>query len=168
MLTSFEIAKQTGIPDRTIRYWQAQGIVPKSGEMLEILTAIIAHYQKENSSNKEKKGALYEEEVRLTRARADKIELEVAEKEGTLIKVSEVVKVWSDYILACRAKLLSVPTKLAYELAGESDPLAIESILREVIDESLRELARTEFEGSPTATNADGDGVSATAEIDVE
>jgi len=82
--------------------------------------------------------------------------------------VSEVVKVWSDYILACRAKLLSIPTKLAYELAGESDPLAIESILREVIDESLGELARPEFEGSPTATSADGDGVSATAEVDAE
>lgn len=167
MPTSFEIAKQTGIPDRTIRYWQAQGIVPKSGEMLEILTAII-HYQKENSSNKEKKGALYEEEVRLTRARADKVELEVAEKKGTLIKVSEVVKVWGNYILACRAKLLSVPTKLAYELAGESDPLAIESMLREVIDESLGELGRPEFDESPTATNANGDGVSATAEVDAE
>lgn len=169
-VTSFDIARLTGIPDRTIRHWQLQGIVPKSPEMIDALKAIIVHYQKslESSSRKENKGALYEEEVRLTKARADKVELEVAEKEGILIKTDEVVKVWSDYILACRAKMLSIPAKLAYELAGEDNPLAVEGILREVIDQSLGELAEEAFVKGATTTNSDGDGVSPAAEVVAE
>lgn len=167
MLSSRDIANHTGLSDRTIREWHARGILPKTDDLTTAVRGIVA-YLKDEKEKKPDKNSLYLEEVRLTKARADKVELEIAEKEATLISATEVVKLWSDYILACRAKLLSIPTKLAYELAGEQNPIAIEGILREVIDESLGELAEESFVRGATATNSDGDGLSPATAVDAE
>jgi phage terminase Nu1 subunit (DNA packaging protein) len=166
MPTSIEIAKFTGLSDRTVRDWQSKEIVPRgdSADMATIVRAIIAELKRQKEEKKGEnpdKTSLYAEEVRLTRARADKVELEIAEKAGTLVSGEEVVKIWAGYIHACRARLLSLPTKLAAELAGTPDPIAVEGILKIVIDEALEELGSEDFVIGSRPTEADGDGVQA-------
>lgn len=169
-MNSKELSQLTGISDRTIRDWQAKEIVPKPDRdnlpLSEYIKAIVSHLkqQAEEAKNKEAdEGELYQEKVRLTRAQADKVELEIAEKEGDLVNAREIILAWSKYILACRSRMLGMPAKLAYELAGVSVPTLVEEILREAIDEALEELGDVERMG---ITEENGDGIPSTTEAD--
>jgi len=56
--------------------------------------------------------------ARLTKAKADKAEVEAALIKGTAHDAQAVAKVWEDMIGNARAKLLALPTKLAAQLEG--------------------------------------------------
>lgn len=80
------------------------------------------------------------ERERLTRAKADVAEIEAALLKGQSHDAAAVAKVWGDMIGNARAKLLSMPTKLA----GALDGLTIterEALIKEAVNEALRELA---------------------------
>ncbi|MGL5805968.1 MAG: hypothetical protein ACRC11_11075 [Xenococcaceae cyanobacterium] len=149
MLTSREIGKFTGISERTIGSWIYKGIVPETADMAIAVTAIVKYYKSQLEEIKTRGSAdeqeLLAEKIRLTRAQADKVTLDIAEREQELVEAAKAAKVWGDYIGACRARLLSLPTKLAYELAGIAEPSLIEQTLKESVDEALIELADTEF-----------------------
>lgn len=149
MLTSKQIGQHCGVPERTIRDWQAKSIVPKSDDLSASVQAIIAYYktQLENtrSSGSDDGDELHFEKVRLTRAQAAKVEMEIAIKEGAFVSAFQVELVWSKYISACRARLLSLPTRVALELSQISNPTLIQQLLREAVDESLFELGGEQF-----------------------
>lgn len=170
MLTSPEISKIVGIPERTIRDWQAKGIIPKTPEIAIAVQAVIAHYKNQIEELKSRdngdEGELYAEKVRLTRAQADKVLLEIQMTEGDLISARETVMAWSNYILACRAKLLVLPSKLAMQLAAIEEVTECEAIIREEIEEALIELGGTDFVERLRPLESDGDGVFASTEID--
>lgn len=166
-MNSKELSLLTGISDRTIRDWQSKGIVPKSDTdnlpLADYIKAIVNHLkaQAEEAKAKEaEEGELYAEKVRLTRAQADKVELEIAEREGELVNARETVLAWSKFILACRSRLLGMPAKLAYELAGVTVPTLAEEILKEAVDEALEELGDAESLG---VVGTDGESVQAPA-----
>ena len=48
--------------------------------------------------------------------------LEADEKEGKLVNVEQVKQAWDNHNANCKAKLLSIPTKLALELSGIEEP----------------------------------------------
>jgi hypothetical protein len=52
---------------------------------------------------------------------------------------------WSNYVIATKTKLLALPTKLAYELAGINDPIKLQNRLEEEINEVLTELSDGRF-----------------------
>jgi phage terminase Nu1 subunit (DNA packaging protein) len=122
---------------------------PKSGRANWDLMACVHAYwdYKEQAGGKpESKDAEYwNEKTRLTKAQADKEELMVSEKKGELVDAVEIIQEYSNYVLACRAKLLSMPTKLAYELIEINNPNIIQNKLEQAIDEALLELASEEF-----------------------
>lgn len=164
LLTSRAIGQHCGIPERTIRDWQAKGIVPKCTDYAVAVQAVIAHYKKQISEIAESSGdedALIAEKIRLTRAQADKVELELSVRQRELVEARQIVLVWSKYILSCRSRLLGLPSKVAYELAGISNPVLIQQILQEVVDEAIAELGSGSFIESLGASEADSDGISA-------
>ena len=57
-----------------------------------------------------------------------------------MVDGEEVALTWKGYVLRCRAKLLSLPTKLALELASLNTESDIQQILEKTIDEALQEL----------------------------
>ena len=59
-----------------------------------------------------------EHRSRLTKAKADKAEVEAALIKGTAHDAQAVAAVWQDMIGNARAKLLALPTKLAAQLEG--------------------------------------------------
>lgn len=86
-----------------------------------------------------------EENAKLTKAKRELAELELAEEEGQLHRTEDLVKVWGDAIMGCRQRILAIPVKAAPAIAlkfGLSDVATIEGILRELCDEALSELAR--------------------------
>jgi phage terminase Nu1 subunit (DNA packaging protein) len=151
MVTSAEIQAHTGVSDRTIRQWQTDGIIPDTDSMSEIVKAIIAYFKGQMAEARRDRTKTYDEDsqrqqqVRLTRAKAEKLELENQVRAGELVEADEATLVWSGYISACKARLLGIPVRVALELAGLSDPKEIQAILTESIDEALIELSNGEF-----------------------
>ena len=70
--------------------------------------------------------------------------LEADHKEGKLVDAEQVKQVWDNHNANCKAKLLSIPAKLALELSGIEEPELIQVRLTEIIDEALIELGASE------------------------
>lgn len=79
--------------------------------------------------------------ARLTAAKADMAEMQAAILKGTVHEAKAVEAVWTDHLLACRAKLLGLPKKLAPRIHGVEKLTAIETELEAAVTEALNELA---------------------------
>ncbi|MCG9891105.1 MAG: hypothetical protein MH252_08520 [Thermosynechococcaceae cyanobacterium MS004] len=143
MFKSPEISKFTGVPERTIREWQKQGVIQESQDISEIVRAIIKFLRDKPTPKKQVafEDELYAEKIRLTQAQADKLELEIAEKAGELVAVDQVLQVWGQAIGVCRSRLLSIPPRLAVDLSSVTDPRQCQKLLYEAICEATDELA---------------------------
>ncbi len=54
LLTSRQIGDFAGVPERTIRDWQAKGIVPETEDMAVAVRAIVEHYKVKSQESKVK------------------------------------------------------------------------------------------------------------------
>jgi len=81
-----------------------------------------------------------QEKLRLIKCQADKIEIENAKTLGELVEAKTVLRMWGDYIVSCKAKLLAIPSKAAQELSSIEDPNTIKEVLADYIIECLEEL----------------------------
>jgi phage terminase Nu1 subunit (DNA packaging protein) len=147
MLNSTEIANFTGISDRTIRDWQSKGLIPKSDDMKIVVKGIIKYLQGKQEK-RQKNGdeeELTKQKCRLTEAQANKVELENAEKEGTLVDGMEFLSLVIGYIQACKAKLLPMGGKLAPRLALLDTEEKIKVLIDKIMNEALRELGEDYF-----------------------
>jgi phage terminase Nu1 subunit (DNA packaging protein) len=79
--------------------------------------------------------------ARLTAAKADMAEMQAAILKGTVHEARAVEAVWTDHLMACRAKLLAMPKKLAPRVHGTEKLTAIEAEIEAAIVEALNELA---------------------------
>lgn len=86
-------------------------------------------------------GDLNEERTRLTKAQADRAELELQEKEGELISTDIIKTIWSDYVANVRSKLLALPSKLGHLTQAADTYAEAEAIIKESIYECLEELS---------------------------
>tara|TARA_R100000353_G_scaffold173344_1_gene139575 strand:- start:461 stop:973 length:513 start_codon:yes stop_codon:yes gene_type:complete len=91
---------------------------------------------------KDGSGDITEEKTRLTRAQADKAELDVEVIEGKLIPTDLVIETWINYISNCRAKLLSLPNKIAHLVIAVDNFPDAEKIIKEQVNQSLEELSQ--------------------------
>ncbi len=74
-------------------------------------------------------------------AEADAAELETAKLAGEVISIEDAEAEWTEIATAIRAKLLSMPSKLAPLVAAEPEPTRCRDLIEGVIFEALAELA---------------------------
>jgi phage terminase Nu1 subunit (DNA packaging protein) len=87
------------------------------------------------------------ERARLTKAQADKTELEVAELRGELISTPKALVQIESMVAAMRSKLLSMPTKVAAKLATTPNELVkAQEAVRVEVNEALSEIASDRFQ----------------------
>ncbi len=137
------IRQYTGIPEPTLSRWIQQKIIPDDPDLAVVTTAVVNHYKQQLKAkiDKTEKDPLYQEKVRETKARADKLEIENELTAGELVLVNEVEKTWLSYLMACRSHLLAVPSRLALELSGMNDPNQIQDRIEQEIYQALEELS---------------------------
>jgi hypothetical protein len=75
-------------------------------------------------------------------AEAELAELEVEKEKGSLIPVKYIERQWANLVIACKSKLLSIPTKLAPVLANETDINICKNMMEEQINQALMELSK--------------------------
>jgi len=81
------------------------------------------------------------ERTRLTKAQADKTELEVAELAGELVRAEEVAQAWGEKIGAAASRLKSLPSKLAQRVAAPGKTAEVQALAQDAVFEALNELA---------------------------
>ena len=76
-----------------------------------------------------------------TRAKREKTELEVKIIKGELHRSADVERVMNDMLGAFRARLLSLPSKMAPQVLGKTEIPVIKEQLKEAVFEAMNELA---------------------------
>jgi phage terminase Nu1 subunit (DNA packaging protein) len=140
MTTQAEIAKHLNVSTRYVRELIAAGILPKGGGLDECRAAYLEHLR-ERAAGRGASGDLElgAERARLARLQGDKLELELAEKNGDLVPISEVEAGWKKLVLTFRNQMLLLPQKVADELGG--DEARIMQVLNGLVREALQELS---------------------------
>lgn len=136
-LTQKEVAEALDVTSRTIRDWADEGF-PRNADGSYALKACIAWLLARSTPE----GLdLDQERARLAKEQADKHSLENAVRRGTLLEVEMVSKVWTGIFTALRARVLSLPTKVAAELAALTDATRIRDRLTDEAHQILSEAA---------------------------
>lgn len=117
------------------------GTLPKSvdgtWDLAVCANSYIKYLQGRSGTEKENYNT---ERTRLTKAQADKVELEIGILRADVIPSGVVRDVVSAALSAMRARLIGVPTRLAAVCAG-LDRISIESESRALVHEALMELS---------------------------
>lgn len=86
--------------------------------------------------------SLTDERTRLTRAQAEGEEMKVKALKGDLIHRDTAEKLWEDVIVACRARLLSMPSKVAPIVIHCKTIPEVRDKIESLVHEALNELSR--------------------------
>jgi len=81
-----------------------------------------------------------DQEERLKRLRADKLEMEIMQKAGMLILADEVTLAMSSMVTNVKSRLLGLPAETAETLALKTDAIEVQEYLDEEITIALEEL----------------------------
>ncbi len=165
MTTSYPvstIAKLFGLTERRVQQLAKDGIIPKPEknqyELVGSVRAYINYLQQRAFGKGAAPRDTHLERARLIKAQADMAEIDLAEKTGALVTVDRLEADWMAMVNACRSKLLSIPTKVAYQISNLKDPEEIENFLKRTIHEALTELASYEHDDSEDLQPDDQDG----------
>ena len=132
-----EIGRLLGVTARRIHQLAAEGTLPKPAargafQVADCVKAFVAYV-----SGREEPAR-----ARLARLRADLMELELRRKAGELVEVKAVRAALSAKARQVRTSLEGLTSRLAGELAAESDQVAAGQVLRREFDRVLEELAK--------------------------
>jgi len=150
-LTQTQVAALLGVTPRTLRDWAD---APRNGDGSYFGPAIVAYYIAKRVGADGEDGERHPtQRERLAAAQAEKVEVENRVRRNELVEIEQVGAQWDDLILAAKAKFTVMPSKLAPQLVGRTDPNDIRLILKSEINAALIELAGPS-EPEPTAMAA--------------
>ncbi|WP_058953171.1 hypothetical protein [Clostridium tyrobutyricum] len=147
-VSSSVLADLFGLTERRVRQLAEEGIIVKVKRGRYDLSTSVRNYVihlKTNNDLKEDKTKkeldIEVENALLTKAKREKVELELAAMRGDMHFSSDVERVMNDMLANFRAKLLSLPTKIAPLLINIGEVGDIQDVIRSNILEVLNELS---------------------------
>jgi phage terminase Nu1 subunit (DNA packaging protein) len=114
----------------------------------QVLDWYIEKLEKQLAGETDENGAAakrYNEELRLISARADEQELNLAARRRELVAIADVEKEMTDLVATTKARILTVPARVAPDLIGEQSRVMVQAKLEKALKEALAHLA----EGAP-------------------
>ena len=177
------VAYLLGVTTRTVRTWQDDGSNPlpvlqrgKRGTQHRYDPQAVCRWWRDreiarliDDGDTGERLDLEQERALLARAQRHRVELEVEQLRANLIPRDLSVATWQALVASARAKLLSMPTKVAHAVVAATELAEAEGIVRSHVYEALNELAS---DGLPDSIRKrlqeDGNGVEAAAEPDGE
>jgi len=165
------IAKLLDLTERRVQQLARDGVIPKADNGRYDLVQAVRGYIKYLRDRAQGNGApadAHAERARLTRLKADREEIELFQLRGELVPVDEAAALLEQVIVACRSRILAIPTRAAPLVARKRKAAEVREILTRVTDEALHELAAIDVDTlggdgeAPTLaapTPADGESV---------
>ena len=125
----------------------AEGVIEKNPakkfELVPTIKKYILHLKLKTDGKADERTIAQQldaEKVRSERAKADMAEIKLARMQGTMHDAADVERVMTNMLSSMRAKLLTIPTKVAPQLIAQEDLSVIQDIVRRNIYEALDEL----------------------------
>lgn len=140
LLTRAEYSRQRGCSQSLISREVKNGKIPLHDGKINPAEAD-AILDRRSDGDAEGAPDYWTEHARLEKLKADEKDLAVRKLHGELIEVEEVQKVWMKHIGAARARILSLPRKLAPVLKGMKTTREIEAAIKLEVYEALHELS---------------------------
>lgn len=155
IVTMGELMNAHGVTQTTAEEWIRKGMPNESKN--GVLTFNLAETIRWRVERLTKRDELSSERARLAREQADHTAMKNAERRGELIEMELVTEYVTKIISASRAKLLSLPRKLAPVVRFADTDAKCEAILEAHIHESLEELSNEQIRVSIAQTDEEGE-----------
>ena len=113
----------------------------------EVLDWYIARLEKQlaRGTDEEAEAAKkWNEELRILSSRADLQELDLAARRRELVSIADVEKQMTDLVITTKARILTVPARVAPELLGEQSRVMVQAKIEKSLKEALSHLATEE------------------------
>ena len=138
-----KLAEVLNLSERRIQQLVKKDIIPtpEKGKylLIESIKAYINYLQNLSNSRIEE---IHLQKLRLLTAQAEKTEIEVEEYKKNLIPADQIALEWTNLITAFRAKILSLPHKIAPQVIAITEFKEAEAIIKEYVYEALIELSQ--------------------------
>ncbi len=148
---------QVKAPMMTIYRQRGLIVQPEHGKYDLVATVRKVLEATKNGSNSDEGHDFQVEKARLTKAQADKAEMEVSELSGDLVQVEDVVDEWQSQLMDMKGKLLSIPSKIATLVADMGNPAEVQELIDDYIREALLELSNYAGERKHTSQTTSGE-----------
>ena len=146
------LARLLGCTIQSVQKYNQDGVFPREPDgkfVLEKCIPLFIAWCRKGGPERERSQANFnEEKARLTRAQADRAELDLAEKSGEVIDAAEAVLAWEQMLTNCKNKVLSIPSKAAPMFSAETDTAVIQDDLENYLRDALQELSDGESLGA--------------------
>ena len=143
------LADMLGIKQTTVRHLASSGVMPRVSSGRYKMRDCVHNYVMQlriQSKNPESGSTDEKPELRDMQAKHEAIKLQMSDlqlklMQGKLHKSEDVEKVMTNMLASMRAKLLSLPSRVAPRVAEASDPTDVMAILQADIYDALHELS---------------------------
>lgn len=143
------LADMLGIKQTTVRHLASSGVMPRVTNGRYKMRDCVHNYVMQlriQSKNPESGSTDEKPELRDMQAKHEAVKLQMSEMQlklmqGKLHRSEDVERVMTNMFASMRAKLLSLPSRVAPRVAETSDPTEVMTILQADIYDTLRELA---------------------------
>lgn len=163
------IAKLLDMTPRRVQQLANEGIIPKPKDrgQYEIVPCVVGYIKHIKGMLNGEAGDLASEKTRLTRAQAEKTEIETARLKGELVSLAGAERGWSALVGAFRAKMLTLPPRASPVVVNKKER-EVEQILTDMVYEALAELSNWKPDDDEDAETSlvPGSGNSGTAASD--
>ena len=140
-LNRSETAQKLNVSLTTLDDWRRKGCPhTKTGKQVFFEITALNQWLGNNISGKLD---YTQERAKLTRLQAERATLYLEQQRGKLLPLDMVIEAWQGQVANARAKLLVLPPKLASQVLGMESYLEVEHSIRNIIYETLDELAGT-------------------------
>ena len=140
MPTQTEIAKHLDLSVTAVStFCKKHDLKYANMSMDKIRIFYIRQLREKAAGRSSEKHNLTDERAKLAHINARKAEIELAKQEGTLVLVEDVNTAWAKVLASVRAKLLSIPSKIAKTCYG-LERVQIQEEAKLLIHEALEEL----------------------------
>ena len=141
------IAERLRLTPRRIQQLNGEGlprVTRGKYDVDAVLDWYIAHLERRLAGESDEDSdavALRKHELRLAAAKADTQELDLAVQRRELVAIADVEKQMTDLVITTKARILSVPARVAPELLGEMSRVMAQAKVEKALKEALSHLA---------------------------
>ena len=158
------IAKLLMLSDRRVQQLTKEGVVPKAErgryELAPAVQGYIRYLQERSLRSDQSPIDYHMEKARLTKAQADREEVEAAKAMGDVVSVKQVETNLANLFAEVRANFRNIPDRVVSALIGSTDEREVKAVLLREIDLVLHALAESDvlIEPSEDDEEASDDG----------
>ena len=134
------IGEALGLHKRRIYQLVEEGVLQKEGAKFNLVQSVgnyLAYVRSLTPQYEDAAEELQQQQIRLTKARADKAQVEADLAQRKVAPLEDMADAWSAMAIEVRTRLLNIPHRATTRLVGEKSEAAIKAILKDEVRSAL-------------------------------